>query len=182
MNRKKGVTMAVLAAALMVSTVGMMSAEMIGGHNITFVNHTYDGDISTWYYNVTTGSEHDLSNWIICWCNGSAVVECPDSNCDDWGVYEGNNPHTVWKQGIKFENGIYTGVNRTVWFKLYGVYLPGLINVSTKASGDVAYGAITGPMDSVYCPGCIVPELSPSILISAGLLILVGCVAMRRKD
>ena len=183
MNRKKGITMIVLAAALLVSTVGMMSAEMIDGHNITFVNHTYDEGISTWYYEVTTGCAPSLSHWTICWCNESAFLN--HSEGGDEG-YEGNNtemPGIKFDVGYECDDSTNAPETRIVWFKLYGDYLEGLINVSTNAgNNDAVYGAVTGPMDNDYCPGCIVPELPPSILISAGLLILVGCVAMRRKD
>ena len=183
MNRKTTTIIVTLAAALLFSTVGMASAVMIGDHNITFINHTYDGHNSTWCYNVTSGHQPALSHWVICWCNGSAIAGASE------GYTFGTDPHTGIT-GIKFENGYgVDNKSKDVCFTLRGNYSEELIEVGTKAGntnpggdGNLDYGWVTGPADSDNCPGCIVPELSTLILVSVGLLTLVGYFTLRRKD
>ena len=179
MNRKTTTIIVTLAAALLFSTVGMASAVMIDGHNITFLNHTYDAgtDNSTWCYNVTSGTAPALSHWIICWCDENAFVGGSEENC----TYESNSDKPML--GIKFDKEYSDGESRDVCFTLHGNYSEALINVSTKAgNNDEVYGGVTGPADSADCPGCIVPELSTLILVSLGLLTLVGYFTLRRKD
>ena len=188
MNRKTTTIIVTLAAALLFSTVGMASAVMIDGHNITFINHTYDSgaDTSTWCYNVTSGYQPSLSNWIICWCNESAIADAPEP-------YEYKNmthpdPNTGMF-GIKFDKGYADNESGTVCFTLHGNYSEALIEVGIKEGADaphdnakVGYGWVTGPADYIGCPECIVPELSTLILVSVGLLTLVGYFTLRRKD
>jgi len=176
MNRKTTTIVVTLAAALLFSTVGMASAVMIDGHNITFINHTYDGYNSTWCYNVTSSTAPSLSYWTICWCNGSAIAGASEG----YEIVEAPPKPTP---GIKFEDGHGDGESRDVCFTLHGNYSEALINVSTKASNnDEVYGWVTGPADYIGCPECIVPELSTLALVSVGLLTLVGYFTLRRKD
>ena len=186
MNRKTTTIIVTLAAALLFSTVGMASAVMIDGHNITFINHTYDGHNSTWCYNVTSGYQSSLSNWVLCWCNESAIAGASEN----WEYVSNTNKPMP---GIKFEDGYNSEEgnleSRDVCFTLYGDYPENeWINVSIKEGNDntgdskVGYGWVTGPADYDNCPGCIVPELSTLILVSVGLLTLVGYFTLRRKD
>lgn len=189
MNRKTTTIIATLAAALLFSTVGMASAVIIDGHNITFINHTYDSgnDTSTWCYNVTSGSSAALSNWIICWCNESAIVDTSET-------YEYKNmthpDPNIGMFGIKFDTGYGDGdESRDVCFTLHGNYSEALIEVGIKEGTDapddgsmVDRDWVMGPADYDNCPGCIVPELSTLTLVSVGLLTLVGYFTLRRKD
>ena len=187
MNRKTTTIIVTLAAALLFSTVGMASAVIIDGHNITFINHTYDPTTcnSTWYYNVTSYSNHALSHWVMSWCNRSAVIDCSDPLYD----YVTPDPETNIT-GMKFDTGYSDTENesRIVWFTLHGCgdYYEMPLNVSTKSGGksggDIYYGWVTGPRGLDSCPCCPVPELSTSILVSLGLLTLVGYFTLRRKD
>jgi len=188
MNRKTTTIIVTLAAALLFSTVGMASAVMIDGHNITFINHTYDSgaDTSTWCYNVTSGSSAALSNWIICWCNESAIAGASET----YEYKNMTNPDpNMGMFGIKFNTSYGDGESRDVCFTLYGDYSEALIEVGIKEGTDhpddgdmVGYGWVTGPADYIGCPECIVPELSTLILVSVGLLTLVGYFTLRRKD
>ncbi len=182
MNRKTTTIIVTLAAGLLFSTVGMASAVMIDGHNITFINHTYDGHNSTWCYNVTSGSSAALSNWIICWCNESAIAGASEN----WEYVNNTNKPMP---GIKFDDEYADDESRDVCFTLYGDYPENeWINVSIKEGNDnigdskVGYGWVTGPADYGNCPECIVPELSTLILVSVGLLTLAGYFTLRRKD
>ena len=187
MNRKTTTIIVTLAAALLFSTVGMASAVMIDGHNITFINHTYNSTTcnSTWYYNVTSDYHPSLSNWVMSWCNASAVIDYSDENYE----YVNSDPKTNIT-GMKFDTEYSDNESRIVWFTLHGCgdYNEALLNVSIKEGNDntgdskVGYGWVTGPADYDNCPGCIVPELSTLILVSVGLLTLVGYFTLRRKD
>ncbi len=185
MNRKTTTIIATLAAALLFSTVGMASAVMIDGHNITFINHTYDPTTcnSTWYYNVTSGYQPSLSYWVMSWCNESAVIDCSDKK-EEYVTSDHNTNIT----GIKFDTGYESEEgnleSRIVWFTLHGCgdYYEEPLNVSTKAGGEVNYGNVTGPRGPDSCPCCPIPELSTLTLVSVGLLTLVGYFALRRKD
>ena len=188
MNRKTTTLIVTLAAALLFSTVGMASAVMIDGHNITFINHSYDEgvDTSTWCYNVTSNSSAALSNWIICWCDESAIADASET-------YEYKNmthpDPNIGMFGIKFDTNYENYESREVCFKLHGNYSEALIEVGIKEGTDhpddddkVGYGWVTGPADPDNCPDCIVPELSTLTLVSLGLLTLVGYFTLRRKD
>ena len=187
MNRKTTTIIVTLAAALLFSTVGMASAVMIDGHNITFINHTYDSDTcnSTWCYNVTSGSSAALSHWVMSWCNKSAVIDWSDEKYE----YVKPDPKTNIT-GIKFDTEYSDNESRIVWFTLQGCgdYNEALLNVSIKEGKDtdtdtkVAYGWVTGPRGPDSCPCCPIPELSTSILVSVGLLTLVGYFTLRRND
>jgi hypothetical protein len=182
MNKKTTTIIATLAAALLFSTVGMASAVMIDGHNITFINHTYDDgtNISTWCYNVTSGSSAALSHWTICWCTNNTIN---DTSEQTWEYVEPNPNNKINMSGIKFDDDYEDGESRDVCFTLHGNYSEAWINVSTKAgNNDEVYGWVIGPADHDNCPGCIVPELSTSILVSVGLLTLIGYFTLRRKD
>ena len=187
MNRKTTTIIVTLAAALLFSTVGMASAVMIDGHNITFINHTYDDvtDTSTWCYNVTSNSSAALSNWIICWCNESAIADTSETYAFKNMTHPDPNTGMF---GIKFTQGYGDGESRDVCFTLHGNYSEELIEVGIKEGNDntgdskVGYGWVTGPADYDGCPGCIVPELSTLALVSVGLLTLVGYFTLRRKD
>ncbi len=184
MNRKTTTIIITLAAALLFSTVGMASAVMIDGHNITFINHTYDNvtDTSTWCYNVTSGggpSNHSLSNWIICWCNESAIADTSEPY--EYKTMTDPDPN-MGIFGIKFDTGYADYESRDVCFALHGNYSEALIEVGTKASGNIGHGWVTGPADYDGCPECILPELSTLALVSLGLLTLVGYFTLRRKD
>ena len=188
MNRQTTTIIATLAAALLFSTVGMASAVMIDGHNITFINHTYDpgADTSTWCYNVTSGSSAALSNWIICWCNESVIEGASETyEFKDMAHPDPN----IGMFGIKFDEGYADCESRDVCFTLHGNYSEALIEVGIKEGTDtpddgskVGRDWVTGPADYANCPGCIVPELSPSILVLVGLLTLAGYSTLRRKD
>ena len=185
MNRKTTIIIATLAAALLFSTVGMASATLIGGHNISFINHTYDPVTcnSTWYYNVTSDYKPSFSYWVMSWCNKSAVIDYSDEKYE----YVNPDPNTNIT-GIKFDTGYESEEgdleSRIVWFTLHGCgdYYEKPLNVSTKAGGEVNYGNVTGPRGPDSCPCCPIPELSTLALGSVGLLTLVGYFTLRRKD
>ena len=187
MNRKTTTIIATLVAALLFSTVGMASAVMIDGHNITFINHTYNSATcnSTWYYNVTSDYKPSLSHWVMSWCNKSAVIDCSDKKYE----YVKPDPKTNIT-GIKFDTEYSDNESRIVWFTLHGCgdYNEALLNVSIKEGKDtdtdtkVAYGWVTGPRGPDSCPCCPIPELSTLTLVSVGLLTLVGYFTLRRKD
>jgi len=138
------VLIASLLASLMLPAASPpVMAVSIGSHNITFVSHTYNSttNISTWTYNVTSGSSPSLSHWVISWCGGNSTIVDASENRE-----YGPDP-TTEITGIKFEDGYGDGDERTVWFKLKGDYPKGLIKVGTKAGkNNIAYGWVRGPL------------------------------------
>ena len=172
------VAVAALALTALISTV---SAVPIGGHDITFVGHTYNEGtcISRCTYTVTSGSSPALSHWVMDWCNASALVVAGCSEQCEYVV----DDHKTGMTGIKFDTGYSNGQTRTVWFELKGCgnYNEGDREVGTKAGGDVDYGDVTGPRGFDADPCAPVPELPTIILLGAGLLTLAGYVGLRRK-
>jgi hypothetical protein len=119
-------------------------AVAIGGHDITFISHTYDPgtDISRWTYNVTSAYRPALSHWVIAWCG-----DCTDFvGASEEKVRCGLDPISGIK-GIKFDKEYDAGESRVVWFELRGDHPEGLVEVATFGGpppGD--RGEVTGPL------------------------------------
>ncbi|RLF45041.1 MAG: hypothetical protein DRN29_07425, partial [Thermoplasmata archaeon] len=124
-----------------------VSSTTIGGHDITFISHTYDAttDISTWTYRVTSGSSPSISHWIM---ELGACIKKDDivEVSEDYEFKDILHPDpTTGLTGIKFEKDYGNGENRIVWFKLRGDYSEGLVQVAIKAGGSESYGYVIGP-------------------------------------
>ena len=158
-NERRGLTGTLilsLVLLMLVSAILPVSAVTLNGYEIVFVSHTYDGTYSTWTYTVTSGSgvSPAISHWIIAWCGGA------DSIADASHTYEYKAPDspdpTTGKYGIKFDFSFSEGVPVTFWFKLYGDFAQGDVEVTIKAGSDVVLTGIeTGPVFSFGVDGAI---------------------------
>jgi len=174
----KKIIILLLTMVFLLSTTGIASATSIGNHTIEFINHTYDSstNISTWCYEITSGTKPAISFWIIDWCNVGVIESCSEDY-----EYVKNETHTNIT-GIKFEEGYGDGETKEVCFSLRGDYYEGDHTVCIKAGQDEnKCGTVIGPRGPDDCPCCPIPELNTFILLSVGLLTLVGYVSARHK-
>jgi len=170
MKRLNASVMAFAVVLALIAFVAPSSAVLIGTHDITFVDHTFDGTYSTWTYEVTSGSSPALSHWDLTWCNPGAMYRASE----DWEYV--TDPTTGIK-GIKFDTGYSDGETRTVWFMLRGDFQEGNVYVGTKAGGNIAYGNVNGP---IKCSDPI-PEFSTIAIPIASILGLLFFFNHRKR-
>ncbi|MHC1585794.1 MAG: hypothetical protein ACXQS7_06025 [Candidatus Syntropharchaeia archaeon] len=200
---KKIDTASIVVVLLAILLVSPVSAELIGNHDITLVNHTFDGTYSTWTYSVTSGSDPSLSHWVIAWCNPDVIVDASESY--EYGI----DPKTGI-EGIKFDEEYADGETRIVWFRLLGDWCEDDICVGTKAGScdcctccdccgcccdccgccGIECGYVTGPLcgckiaapTPTPTPPTTVPTLTLSGMMTLmGLLTIAGIFGMRRR-
>jgi len=166
--------MAVAVVLAAIAVIAPSSAVPIGNHDITFDSHTFDGTYSTWTYRVTSGSDPSLSHWVLTWCNEGALIGCSEY-CD----YVTDDP-TTGLTGIKFDKGYDDGDSRFVSFTLLGDFHEGLVEVGTKAGGQIDFGYVTGP---VKCNEPIpeFPAVALPIATMLGLMFFFYHRSQRRK-
>ncbi|MFC1969326.1 hypothetical protein ACFLVF_02420 [Chloroflexota bacterium] len=131
-----------LIIAVMPASPTPVLAVPLDGHDITFVDKTWDGTYSTWIYDVTSTSaqvDPPIGYWVLCWCDCNAIVDASE----DWEC--GYDPPTA-TTGIQFTEGYGTGETRRVQFRLEGNYNLGFIEVAIQSGGDEYYGQVLGPV------------------------------------
>jgi hypothetical protein len=80
MKKRIAISVLIVAVLALTALTSSASAVPIGGHDIAFVDHTYNPatDISTWTYEVTSGFKPPLTYWVLEWCNAGAIVGCSE--------------------------------------------------------------------------------------------------------
>ena len=165
--------MVVIAVLGLIAFISPVSAVQIGDHDITFVDHTFDGTYSTWTYNVTSGSQPAISHWVMTWCNKGALVGCSE-DCN----YTINDPGKTWLTGIKFDEGYGDNETRTVSFTLQPDFKIGEVEVCIKAGqDDPACDVVTGP---VNC-NVPIPEFTTIAIPVAAILGLMFFFNYRKR-
>lgn len=113
-----------------------------GQHSITFLNRTFDGENTTFTYEVTSGTGPAISNWVL------SLAECLEENnivsASELTEFTQSDPNSGLR-GVKFDTGYGDGETRIVSVTFQGELGEETRQFSIKAGQDVLYGTVTGP-------------------------------------
>jgi hypothetical protein len=193
MKGEKSLLISLIVVLALCAFVAPISAKPFSAHSITDGNVECPSGDTIWTYTVSYSESPATSNWVVFWCNPGAILDVkvdassiPD--CEAWvdeeWCYEyktAEKPdHNTGLQGIKIE---YMGSGDSpkaipVTIKLNGCGYDESDNVDygIKASGDIFFGTLTGP---VCTPG--IPEFTTIAIPVASILGLLFFFNHRKR-
>ena len=157
------------------------AAHTIWGGNVNLEN-----GFTFWTFKVTCEGNPEVSNFMVAWCNRSAVeevkVECDGVEVTpkpgwDYGEF---NKHSI--HGIKIDHGFVSGNTIDVTIKLKGDYSSTTIDnvdYEIKAGGIFLTGTVRGPV-ACRCSDPI-PEFSTIAIPIASILGLLFFFNHRKR-